>query len=118
MEISEHRHNGITAFSLVGKLEFTSSSRLKEKVQAALSEGRVKIILDLTQVDFVNSSGLGTLISILKQVRQSGGRLMLSGLAPVVKEIFEITQLEQVFEIYPSEAAARAQLLSESSERI
>ena len=62
--------------------------------------------LNLSEVDFINSSGLGVLVSIMKEARLRKGRLTLSNLATYVQEIFEITQLSHIFEIFNSEAEA------------
>ena len=60
----------------------------------------------MDKVDFINSSGLGALVSILKEVRNSQGSMRLTNLAPYVKEIFDITQLTNIFEIFPDEKQA------------
>jgi anti-sigma B factor antagonist len=64
------------------------------------------IHLNLGEVDFINSSGLGVLVSIMKEIRMNKGRLTLSNLASYVQEIFEITQLSHIFEIFTSEDEA------------
>ena len=64
------------------------------------------IHLNLSQVDFINSSGLGSLVSIMKEVRLQKGRFTLSNLASYVQEIFEITQLSHIFEIFATEEEA------------
>jgi anti-anti-sigma factor len=66
-------------------------------------------------VDFINSSGLGALVSILKDVRLVNGRMALCNLAPYVQEIFEITQLSNVFEICPTEKEAVSALASHAA---
>ena len=55
---------------------------------------------------FINSSGLGALVSILKDVRNSQGTMKLTNLAPYVKEIFDITQMSNIFDIFPDENQA------------
>ena len=107
MEIRETDHDDILTLSLKGRLDFASSTALKENILDQLKEEKKHIILNLSQVDFINSSGLGTLVSILKEVRLAKGRLALSNLASYVLEIFEITQLSHIFEILESEAEAR-----------
>lgn len=107
MEIRVTEHVDFVTLSLKGRLDITSSSTLKDDVLRHVQQGRRQLILNLGQVDFINSSGLGTLVSILKEVRLAKGRLVLSNLASYVKEIFEITQLSNIFEIFDSESEAQ-----------
>jgi len=106
MEIKVKSTDNYTIFYLKGRLDLTSSSELKEKVREYLDQGRVYLVLNLAHVDFINSSGLGTLVSTLKEVRTAKGRIALCSLAPYVQEIFEITQLSHIFDIYPGENEA------------
>ncbi|MCK4858461.1 MAG: STAS domain-containing protein [candidate division Zixibacteria bacterium] len=106
MEIRVNDNDGLTVFSLKGRLDFTNSSNLKEEIMKSVKEGKKQMILNLSQVDFINSSGLGTLVSILKEVRLARGRMVLTDLASYVQEIFEITQLSHIFEIFPSQSEA------------
>ena len=106
MDISVKTTDNCCVFNLKGRLDLTSSAQLKDKVQQNLEEGHKNILLDMSQVDFINSSGLGTLVSTLKVVRTHAGRIVLSSLAPYVQEIFEITQLSHIFEIFESESEA------------
>ncbi len=108
MEITASSQGNFTALQLKGRMDLNSSSQLKECIKDYLSEGRANIILDLSGVNFVNSSGLGTLVSILKDVRMVKGRMVLCNLAQYVKEVFEITQLSHIFEIYPTTEEAAA----------
>jgi len=59
------------------------------------------LLIDLEEVEFLSSSVLGKLIRLLKRTRQAGGRLRLCSIRPSIREVFEITQLHKVFEIYP-----------------
>lgn len=108
MDISVKSTETFHTFYVKGKLDLTSSSEVKEKVKEYLEQGRINIILNLAQVDFINSSGLGTLVSTLKEVRTAKGRIALCCLAPYVQEIFEITQLSHIFDIYVGENEAQA----------
>ncbi|HER00341.1 MAG TPA: anti-sigma factor antagonist [candidate division Zixibacteria bacterium] len=108
MEIKVKTAQVFQVFNLKGRLDLTSSSELKTIVREHLNQGKVNILLNLAQVDFINSSGLGTLISTLKEVRGANGKVALCSLSPYVQEIFEITQLSHIFDIYPGETEALA----------
>jgi len=112
MNIHVTEHSEFLTLSMKGRLDISTASMLKEEVMSHLEQGARALILNMAQVDFINSSGLGTLVSILKEVRSSGGRLVLSNLASYVQEIFEITQLTEIFEIFPVEVDAQQALKS------
>ncbi|UCC45184.1 MAG: STAS domain-containing protein [Candidatus Zixiibacteriota bacterium] len=106
MEIELREEGGVVVLTLKGRLDLASGSGLKEQVKELLNKEKNLLHLNLSQVDFINSSGLGVLVSIMKEARLGKGRLTLSDLASYVREIFEITQLSHIFEIFPSEAEA------------
>jgi len=102
MQIEVSEKGKVSILALQGKLDLPSSSELKGKVKAILDEQKTLIHLDMREVDFINSSGLGALVSLMKDMRVRKGRLRVSNLAPFVSEIFEFTQLSHVFEIFQS----------------
>lgn len=106
MELSVKEENGINVLNLKGRLDLASGSTLKEQVKALFDNERTSIHLNMSEVDFINSSGLGALVSIMKEVRLQKGRLTLSNLAVYVQEIFEITQLANIFEVFTTEQEA------------
>jgi len=106
MEITVKDKGGATVLTLNGRLDLASGTTLKEQVKSQLKKGNTMIHLNLAQVDFINSSGLGSLVSIMKEVRMAKGRFTVSNLASYVQEIFEITQLSHIFEIFSTEEEA------------
>ena len=108
MEIQMREQDSIAILSLSGRLDLASGATLKEHLKRLTEEKTVQIHLNLAEVEFINSSGLGALVSIMKEIRLLKGRLTLSNLASYVQEIFEITQLSHIFEIYATEEEALA----------
>ncbi len=106
MNISMREENGIALLSLSGRLDLASGTALKEQVKKLFANNMNSIHLNLAEVEFINSSGLGAMVSIMKETRMRKGRLTLSNLATYVQEIFEITQLSHIFEIFPTEEEA------------
>jgi anti-sigma B factor antagonist len=106
MDIQKRLEGDVAILALEGRLDLTSASSLKEASKNVLNNESKKVILNLDKVDFINSSGLGALVSILKEVRNSQGAMKLTNLAPYVKEIFDITQLTNIFEIFTDEKQA------------
>ncbi len=108
MNITKNQSGNVTIMNMSGRLDLASGASLKEKIQQEFESGNVRIHLNLTKVDFINSSGLGALVSLMKETRLKHGRLTMSNLAAYVAEIFEITQLSHIFEIFETEEAAIA----------
>ena len=106
MEMSMRERDGVAIVDLNGRLDLSSGTALKERVKSLFEQEKMSIHLNLSQVEFINSSGLGSLVSIMKETRLRKGRLTLSDLASYVQEIFDITQLTNIFEIFPTEKEA------------
>lgn len=100
MEMRIENHHAIDVLAVSGRLDLVSSSALKDMIRQRLSDRRVHIVLDMEKVHFINSSGLGALISALRDIRLSGGRLVLCRMAPYIEEIFNVTGLTRVFDCY------------------
>ena len=108
MEITVRETEHATVLGLTGRLDMATGSALKTEIKKLLEKEKTSIHINLRDVEFINSSGLGALVSIMKEVRIRKGRLTLSNLASYVQEIFEITQLTHIFDIYPTEQEALA----------
>lgn len=106
MDCRLESHADVDVLHVAGRLDLVSSNTLKDSVRQRLQQKRTRLVLEMRGLDFINSSGLGALVSIFKDVRLVNGRLILAGLAPYVQEIFEITQLTNVFEICKTESDA------------
>jgi anti-sigma B factor antagonist len=100
MDITVTQQGSVSILILRGKLDLANAGQLKTTAKSLMEQGRCLLHLDMSGVEFINSSGLGALVSLMKEIRVHKGRLTLSGLAPYVNEIFEITQLSHVFEIF------------------
>ena len=106
MDITRSDENGVAVLRLKGRLDLASGSALKDEIKGLFEADVNSIHLNLAEVEFINSSGLGTLVSIMKETRLRKGRLTLSDLASYVKEIFDITQLSHIFEIFSTQQEA------------
>jgi len=83
------------------RLDAHNSSDLKAQMLNLFEEGKNNIVVDLNDVRFVDSSGLGALVSGFKNASARNGNLKLCGLQPQVRSMFELTRLHRVFEIFP-----------------
>ncbi len=73
---------------------------IHEKVKGMIEEGKLKVVIDLAHVKWMNSSGLGTLMGCLTSLKNANGELKLSGVTEKVKSLFMITKLITLFETY------------------
>jgi anti-sigma B factor antagonist len=97
----------VTVVALTGRLTLgQGTSRLRDAVRQALDRGRNKIVLNLAEVMYVDSSGLGELVHSLTSVRRSGGQLKLSNLQALTRDLIQVTRLYMVFEVFPDDESA------------
>lgn len=103
MKIAATEENGVTILSLKAeRFDAHNSDMVKERLKEVFAGGAGKVLVDLGEVGFIDSSGLGALVSGYKSAIASKGRLILSGLQPQVQSMFELTRLNRVFDIYPT----------------
>ena len=92
------------------RLDAHNSGELRDRILALLEEGGQQLVVDLSGVSFIDSSGLGALLSGYKNANLRSGSFVLAGLQPRVQSMFELTRLHRVFEIFPTleDALAKA----------
>ncbi len=103
----------VTVAKPEGRIDHTSAEDLKLLLQNLLDHcvaGAGSVVLDFSKVDYISSVGLRVLMLAAKQVKTQQGRLVIAGLTPVVKEIFEISRFHMVFEIFASVPDALARM--------
>ena len=99
--------NGVTIVDCRGRIDLGEGSVvLKEAVCKLLSKGQTKILLNLGHVDYIDSSGVGELVSAVTAVRKQGGDLKLLNLTKKIHDDFQITKLYAVFDVQDDEAGA------------
>jgi anti-sigma B factor antagonist len=91
-----------------GEIDVATAPRLREQLISLVSHQRYRIVVSLEAVDFIDSTGLGVLISGLKRVRTNGGDFALVCTEPRILKVFEITGLDAVFALHESVDAAVA----------
>ena len=106
MRINEKSSNDITIYSVEGDIDINSSPQIRQGFDKPIAAKVMKMLINLSSVSYIDSSGLATLVELLKKTRAYGGKLRLSNLAPKVKSLFEITKLEKLFDIHDTEAEA------------
>ena len=100
MKITEREQDGITIFYVEGRVDSEGAVDLDLALQTATEEGKYKLILDLSQVRYINSAGLRTLADILTQAQANDGDLKLVDLNPKVQRVFQIIGFDKFFAVY------------------
>jgi len=109
MKTSTGQQGNVTVITLEGNLMGgPDASTLNTMLHQLLADGKKRVVLDLSGVQFINSSGLGLLIGGVNAMRSAGGTLKVAGASEKVRGLIKITKLEQVFELFPTVAEAVA----------
>ena len=109
LKITDRVVDGVEVQGLEGRIVLgEESNALREKVKALLAAGQKKIVLNMGNVSYIDSSGLGTLVALHTSARSQGASMKISNLGAKFQELLQVTKLVTVFDTYPSEAAAIA----------
>jgi anti-sigma B factor antagonist len=105
------RKNGkdVVVVDVEGQLIVGNRQELKARILEALEAGDRKFLIDFTHTGYIDSSGLGVLVSLSKKIRDEGGELKLAGLNEDLRTLFELTKLDTLFAISDNAAEALAQ---------
>jgi anti-sigma B factor antagonist len=103
-----HSHDDVSVLALSGRLDAYIAPRVAEWLEAAAQARPANVVVDLQNVTFIDSTGLAILVQGMRRCRQQAGELFLCALQQPVRVIFEVTRLDQAFNILPSEAEAVA----------
>jgi anti-sigma B factor antagonist len=107
LKITNRDVDGVTVLVLDGRIVLgEETSALREKVKGLLAEGQKNIVLNLSNVTMIDSSGLGALVSAYTSAKAGGASLRLSNLGARLNELLQITKLFTIFEIFDTEADA------------
>lgn len=93
---------GAVAIRPEGRLNMVVAPRLRDQLHELVGSGSARIVVDLSSTDFIDSSGLGALVSGLKVARQAGGDLRIAAPTPQVVTVLELTNLNRVLRVHPS----------------
>lgn len=106
MQINFVEQNGVSIYRVEGDIDINTSPDLKKSFDKVTGEKRDKVVINLKGVGYVDSSGLATLVEILKNLRAYGGKLKLTNMSSKVLGLFEITKLDKLFDISAEEEDA------------
>ena len=99
MNVTREDHGKAAVFAVEGQVDMHTSPDLRQHLRKALEGRSTAVVVDLSHVAFIDSSGLATLIEALQGVGKYGGSLKLVGLSPAVKNLFRLSNLTSIFRI-------------------
>jgi len=99
LQLRTQREADVTIVELAGEIDLRTAPRLRDAFIKLLDERPERIILALADVSYVDSSGVGTIVELKRRMARSGGDVILVGLRPRVRSLFEITRLDNFFTI-------------------
>jgi len=94
--------------ALEGEVDLHRSPEVKETLEPLIAQKVPRILVDFSAVTYIDSSGLATMIETLQRIQSYGGKFAMFGLRESVRAVFEIARLDQIFRLFPDEAAAVA----------
>ncbi|HVA56834.1 MAG: STAS domain-containing protein [Gemmatimonadaceae bacterium] len=108
MSFTITKQGDISIVEIDGQLIVGNRQELKQKMLDALEHGARKLLVDFTKTGYIDSSGLGVLVSLSKKIREQGGELRLAALNEDLRTLFELTKLDTLFQISDSREQALA----------
>ncbi len=107
VKLNSRQVGDVTVLDLAGRITLgEGSSTMRDALKEVLAQGHNKILLNLSEVSYIDSSGIGELVSAFTTVTNQGGQLKLNGLNKRVKDLLQITKLYTVFEVFDEESTA------------
>ena len=109
LKMTDREVDGVSVVALDGRIVLgEESNALREKVKSLIAAGKKKIILNMDNITFIDSAGLGTLVAAHHSVKSQGASMRLCHLGSKFQEVLQITKLLTVFDVYNTEAEAVA----------
>ncbi|HEX8726524.1 MAG TPA: STAS domain-containing protein [Gemmatimonadaceae bacterium] len=99
MSFTITKQGDVSIVAIDGQLIVSNRQELKQKMLDELDRGARKLLVDFSQTGYIDSSGLGVLVSLSKKIREQGGALRLAGLNDDLRTLFELTKLDTLFQI-------------------
>ena len=107
--IQTEQQDGLSVIKLEGFVDAHTAPQFENAVQAEVDSDRLRIVVDCAKLSYISSAGLGVFMSFIEELRERGGDIKISGLAPKVKHTFEILGFQDIFEMPDDLTTAIAQ---------
>jgi anti-sigma B factor antagonist len=109
VQISARRVDKTTIFDVSGDIDLANSPEIRKALLREVRENRTpKVVMNLSKVRYIDSSGVASLVEGLKASRDAGSRFILYGLSPSAREVLQLSRLLKIFEVYDNEEQAMA----------
>jgi len=112
MNIEAKQHDRAVILKIAGRMDAANASVFQKTCEEWIASGAPHLVLDLSELQYVSSMGLGCFLAVSKALRAKGGSLLLCQLRGLPKQVFELTHLIELFRLYDSTGAALASLSS------
>jgi len=106
LEISEKSVENVHIISISGRLDAYAANDLERKLDSLITAGRVCLVVDLSRLEYISSSGLRVLLGSMKRVKKEQGDIRLDCLQPSVKEVFDMAGFTQLFRTFGNDEEA------------
>jgi len=108
-ELTRRHRNGVEVVSILGRIDATTVEDIKDEMLSVAGQRGVRLILDLSDVDYISSRGLTLLLQVLQSIQRNDGAMRLVGLQPLVREVLDIAKVAKLFTVKGSiEEATRS----------
>lgn len=100
LDYDRNERGDVTVFSLKGNLDALTAPTLKKEIESLLAARRINVVFDLAQLELIDSSGVGAIVSLFKRVRTLQGDVKIACLTGQPAEIFKLLRLDKAFDIF------------------
>ncbi len=108
MEIKDRQVDEVTVITLTGSIDALTAPQITEFIQGQVAKGHIKLVADMSGVDYTSSAGLRVLLSAIKETRAKSGDLRLIGVQPDVKKVLSLSGFTNILKMFDSTDAAVA----------
>jgi anti-sigma B factor antagonist len=100
--VDVEERDGFAVIAVTGSVDLVTAPKLRERLSDVVGDGHLRLILDLRETEFLDSTGLGALVGVLKRLRLKDGEIRVVSGPGHVRKVFEITRLDKVFSMHES----------------
>jgi len=106
MEITQTRHGDVVVLALNGRLDAHTAPQAEAPLLAPIEQGAKQLLVDFSRVDYISSAGLRVLLVAARTISENDGKIVLCGLKPAIKSVFDIAGFSSIFPIFASQQEA------------
>ncbi|MCI0394438.1 MAG: STAS domain-containing protein [Chloroflexi bacterium] len=106
MEVTVNKQGQVTVVTIVGSLDALTAGEVASFLSDQIRQGEIRLVADFSQVDYITSAGLRTILATLKEARSQGGDLRLAGAQPNVHKVLQMSGFTNILKFYPEMNAA------------